>query len=87
MHSLGLPTKAMSVILSALLGFFGSITGFRPGRLESLRSVTKAADNYYLMDYTYDYDLDTLLESKTGNSTTAGLLLYAFADVFLHLNP
>ena len=39
------------------------------------------------MDYTYDYDLDTLLESESGNSTTVGMLLYSFADVFMELNP
>ncbi len=87
LQAAGFSIRFLSVILSAVIGFFGSVTGFRAGRLNSLSSVTKAADNYYLMDYTYDYDLDTLLESRTGNSTTAGLLLYSFADVFLQLNP
>ncbi len=85
--STGFTAKAVSVIMSAVIGFFGSAAGFRTGRLDSLKSVTKVADNYYIMDYTYDYDIDTLLESKTGNSTTAGLLLYSFADVFLQFNP
>ena len=80
-------TKTISVILSALLGFLGSTTGFWVDQHDSLNSITKVADNYYLMDYTYDYDLDTLLESKSGNSTTVGMLLYSFADVFLQLNP
>ena len=80
-------SKAVSLIVSAGIAFSGSVAGFRTGRIESLKSVTKAADGYYLMDYTYDYDRDTLLESKTGNSTTAGLLLYSVADVFLQLNP
>ncbi len=80
-------TKTLSVILSALLGFLGSTTGLWVEQHNSLKSITKVADNYYLMDYTYDYDLDTLLESNSGNSTTVGLLLYSFADVFLQLNP
>ena len=80
-------TKTISVILSALLGFLGSTTGLWVEQHDSLKSITKVADNYYLMDYTYDYDLDTLLESKSGNSTTVGMLLYSFADVFLQLNP
>ena len=80
-------TKTFSVILSALLGFLGSTTGLWVEQHDSLKSITKVADNYYLMDYTYDYDLDTLLESKSGNSTTVGMLLYSFADVFLQLNP
>ncbi|MDY6017222.1 MAG: C45 family peptidase [Oscillospiraceae bacterium] len=80
-------TKSVSLALSALIGFFSSTTGLWSEQLKSLESITKVADNYYLMDYTYDYDLDTLLESKTGNSTTVGLLLYALADVFLQLNP
>ena len=80
-------TKTISVILSALLGFLGSTTGFWVEQHDSLKSITKVADNYYLMDYTYDYDLDTLLESESGNSTTVGMLLYSFADVFLQLNP
>ena len=87
MFSFSFFTKAVSLIVSAGIAFSGSFAGFGSGRIESLKSVTKAADGYYLMDYTYDYDLDTLLESKTGNSTTAGLLLYSAADVFLHLNP
>ncbi len=87
MQAINFSTKAVSVFLSAIIGIFGSITGIRTGRAESLDSITKVADNYYIMDYTYDYDLDTLLESRTGNSTTAGLLLYSFADVFLQFNP
>lgn len=79
--------KLISVVLSAVIGFLGPVVGYRAGRLESLASVKKVADDYYVMDYTYDYNLDTLLESTTGNSTTAGLLLYSFADVFLQLNP
>lgn len=80
-------TKTISVILSALLGFLGSTTGLWVEQHDSLKSITKVDDNYYLMDYTYDYDLDTLLESNSGNSTTVGMLLYSFADVFLQLNP
>lgn len=80
-------TKTLSVILSALLGFLSSTTGIWTEQLNSLESIKKVADNYYLMDYTYDYDLDTLLESNTGNSTTVGMLLYSFADVFMELNP
>ena len=80
-------TKSLSVILSGIIGFFGPITGLWVDQLSSLESITKVADNYYLMDYTYDYDLDTLLESETGNSTTVGMLLYAASDVFLQLNP
>lgn len=80
-------TKALSVVLSVLLSFIGSVTGMWTEQHKSLESITKVADNYYLMDYTYDYDLDTLLNSKSGNSTTVGMLLYSFADVFLELNP
>ena len=80
-------TKTLSVILSVLLGFMSSSMGVWTEQLNSLESINKISDNYYLMDYTYDYDLDTLLESNTGNSTTVGMLLYAFADVFLELNP
>ena len=87
MFSFSSLTKIISVFLSAVIGFLGSLVGYRTGRLESLASVKKVADDYYVMDYTYDYNLDTLLESTTGNSTTAGLLLYSFADVFLQLNP
>ncbi|MBR4765721.1 MAG: linear amide C-N hydrolase [Clostridia bacterium] len=87
MHTNLIMTKGLSLILSAAIGFFGSVPGFRSKQLDSLETVTRVADNYYIMDYTYNYDLDTLLESNTGNSTTAGLLLYSVADVFLQLNP
>ena len=80
-------TKALSVVLSVVIGLFSSVTGLWTEQKNSLESITKVADNYYLMNYTYDYDLDTLLESKTGNSTTVGMLLYSIADVFLQLNP
>lgn len=80
-------TKIMSILLSFLMSVFCTVTGRWTQQLDSLESLTKVADNYYMMDYTYDYDLDTLLESNTGNSTTVGLLLYALADVFLELNP
>ena len=80
-------TKALSVVLSLVIGIFSSVTGLWKEQINSLESITKVADNYYLMNYTYDYDLDTLLESKTGNSTTVGMLLYSIADVFLQLNP
>jgi hypothetical protein len=79
--------KIISVILATVMGLFSSITGVWTNQLDSLESITKVADNYYLMDYSYDYDLDTLLESETGNSTTVGLVLYAVADTFLQLNP
>lgn len=82
-----LMTKIISLVLSALIGIFSSSTGMWDEQVESLESITKVRDNYYLMDYTYDYDLDTLLESEKGNSTTVGLLLYSFADVFLEHNP
>lgn len=80
-------SRIISTFLALVIGFFSAKTGFWSGQLDSLESITKVADNYYLMDYTYDYDLDTLLESRSGNSTTVGLLLYSVADVFLQLNP
>lgn len=80
-------TKSLSVILSIILGLFSSVTGLWTEQLNSLESITKVTDNYYMMDYTYEYDLDTLLKSKTGNSTTVGFVLYGLADVFLQLNP
>lgn len=80
-------TKLISFILSFILGVFSSSTGMWGDQLNSLESLEKVSDNYYLMNYTYDYDLDTLLESKTGNSTTVGLILYSVADIFLQLNP
>lgn len=80
-------TRVISVILAAVIGIFGSTTGVWTKQMDSLKSVTEVTDHYYLMDYTYNYDLDTLLESRSGNSTTAGLLLYSVVDVFLQLNP
>ena len=75
-------TKILSVALSAVIGLLSITTGLWSDQHDSLKSITKVTDDYYLMDYTYNYDLDTLLESRTGNSTTAGLLLYSFADTF-----
>lgn len=80
-------TRILSVALSAVIALLSLTTGLWSDQHDSLKSITKVTDDYYLMDYTYNYDLDTLLESRTGNSTTAGLLLYSFADTFLQLNP
>ena len=80
-------TRILSVALSAVIGLLSITTGLWSDQHDSLKSITKVTDDYYLMDYTYNYDLDTLLESRTGNSTTVGLLLYSFADIFLQLNP
>ena len=80
-------SRIVSAFLTFVIGFFASTTGFWSDQLDSLKSVTKISDHYFLMDYTYDYDLDTLLESNSGNSTTAGLLLYSAAETFLQLNP
>ena len=87
MSALNVITKILSVILSVVLGLYSSITGLWTEQIKTLESIEKVADNYYIMDYTYGYDLDTLLESKSGNSTTVGLILYSIADVFLQLNP
>ena len=87
MSVLNVITKILSVILSVILGLYSSITGLWTEQIKTLESIEKVADNYYIMDYIYDYDLDTLLESKSGNSTTVGLILYSIADVFLQLNP
>ena len=80
-------TRILSVALSAVIALLSLTTGLWSDQHDSLKSITKVTDDYYLMDYTYNYDLDTLLESGTGNSTTVGLLLYSFADTFLQLNP
>ena len=80
-------TGILSAALSAVIALLSLTTGLWSDQHDSLKSITKVTDDYYLMDYTYNYDLDTLLESGTGNSTTVGLLLYSFADTFLQLNP
>ena len=87
MKALRFFSRILSVALSAVIGLLSITTGLWTEQRDSLKSITKVTDDYYLMDYTYNYDLDTLLESKTGNSTTVGLVLYAFADTFLQLNP
>ena len=61
---------------------------FKENQLETIKTLKKIDDNIYALDYKYDYDLDTLLE--TGVSNTAELLAYAektvlFGSKKLHL--
>jgi len=59
-------------ILITLIPAFWGADGSR--RLDSVNSVTKVADGFYMMDYTYDYDIDELL--RRGVSNAADLILY-----------
>lgn len=63
-----------TMIFSTVLVFYSSVTGLWTNQLESIRSVEKVTEDFYTMDYTYDYDIDELLER--GLNSTVGLMLY-----------
>ena len=50
----------MIVFLSGNLGLWSE-------QVQSVQSVQKVADSFYTMDYTYDYDIDRLLECGVSN--------------------
>ena len=70
--------KVLSSILSAIIIFVSSNFGVWTEQVKSVSSIKKVADGFYTMDYTYDYDIDEMLER--GVPTTVGLIGYGLAN-------
>lgn len=68
----------VSVITTVFL-FVGNTFGLWQEQIKSMDSVTKVEDGFYIMDYTYDYDINELMER--GVSTNVGAYLYGLANV------
>ena len=68
----------ISTVLSVIMAGAGYF-GFNPAQMESIKSVTKVEDDFYVMDYTYDYDIDEIL--RTGFNTHVGLVTGAFSKL------
>lgn len=73
--------KSISCVLSAILCLFSSMTGIFSDQLETIQSVTKVEDGFYIMDYTYDYDIDEMLRKGTSNHIS--LIAYGIANTML----
>lgn len=81
----------LTILRKIICYLFTIVFVFTPGffdnydnRKETLESVKKVSDGFYMMDYTYDYDIDELLSN--GISTHVTLILEAvkntvFADL------
>lgn len=70
--------KYISAFLSMVICFAGS-HGYWSNQVDSLNSIQKVADGFYTMDYTYDYDIDEILEK--GFSTHVQLVVEGAMNV------
>ncbi len=68
----------ISTVLSVIMAGAGYF-GLNPSQIESIKSVTKVEEDFYVMDYTYDYDIDEIL--RTGFNTHVGLVTGAFSKL------
>ena len=66
--------RLISMVLSALIVWGSSVTGLWTQQLKSIKTINQVTEDFYTMDYTYDYDIDELLERGAGS--TVGLVLY-----------
>lgn len=69
--------SSICAFISSVLCFLSSV-GVFTGQINSVQSVTKIEDEFYVMDYTYDYDIDSML--TTGINTHVGLIAYDIAN-------
>lgn len=74
-------SSAISLALSAILCFTSSWTGLWADQLASVQSIQKVCDGFYTMDYTYDYDIDELLEKGLDNHIE--LITYGLANTLM----
>lgn len=72
--------KFISSILSALICFAGVNFGIFSEQVETIQSVTKVCDGFYMMDYKFDYDIDEML--KRGFVTHIDLVAYGGINTF-----
>lgn len=69
--------RVISVTISLLMLVSANTFGHLKEQYDSIASVTKLEDGFYMMDYSYDYDIDKMLDR--GVSTNVGLLLKGMA--------
>lgn len=70
-------TKAkasISFFLSAIITLSGTILPSLSSQVKTIESLTEISDGFYIMDCTYDYDIDKLMNRGIGNHLD--LLLY-----------
>lgn len=70
----GLISTLLSLVM-VVTGYFG----FNPNQIKSIKSVTKVEDDFYVMDYTFDYDIDEML--RTGFNSHVGLVTGALSGI------
>ena len=66
------------LVISLLPAFWGAQGS---DRLSSVNSVTRVADGFYMMDYTYDYNIDEMMARGVSNSVD--LILYGCKKAML----
>lgn len=70
--------SAICASISALMCFLSS-AGIYTGQINSIQSVKKLDEGFYVMDYTYDYDIDEML--SRGINTHVGLFVQAAGNI------
>lgn len=73
--------KLGAAVLSTVITVTSMISPTIAAKIESIDSVTKVADNFYVMDYTYDYDINDIV--KNGYICTADMAVRVFGDYIL----
>lgn len=76
--------KIICSVLSFVICFLSTNFGLWRNQVESIQSITKVEDGFYIMDYTYDYDIDELMEN--GFSSHVELFLSAFSHTIFDIN-
>lgn len=72
--------QSITAFISSIIVFISGITGIYTTQVDTLQTVTKLEDNFYMMDYIYDYDIDKLM--TTDINTNLSLVLYGLANSF-----
>lgn len=72
--------KAIVSLITAAICLFSSFTGLYEKQIETIGSITEVEDRFFIMDYTYDYDIDEMM--KRGIWTHVDLFAYGIMNVF-----
>lgn len=75
--------KVICSFLSVIICFLSTNFGIWQEQVKSVQSITKVDNGFYLMDYTYDYDIDEIMEN--GISTHIELIASGLAHALLDL--
>lgn len=73
--------KIGAAVISTVMTITSMVCPSTAAKLESIDSVTKVRDNFYIMDYTYDYNINDI--AKNGYLCTADMIVQVAGDFIL----